>query len=551
MNRLTIGCDPELAICDSTVKLKHASIFFRDVDNNIFTKFGLDGASSTAELRTEPSTHPENQVNQIADTLEAYKPIIKFAYINEFYGSNTEIPLGGHIHLGNEKLVPGENIKHQVIKNLDLTLSILTTLSSNPLNTQKRLRCGYGKLSDHRMKEWGIEYRTPPSFLASRQLASSVLFLAYAVAHDTIENNFKSSLYSEHSFVNTIYSQINIPAIYKLLPKVIADIKTLELYNEPDYKKNINWLVNKAKYRQDVFSGEIKNGWGIKFDKNKHIKLSSLSDILDNSIDNLSLENQGNNYLDKFIKINEKHHRTVKIKSIITEAIKKSINHDTRTASEFYDISSLYIYGLKQNRGNIIKIHIHPRHRADIELSIKKIKSILAKTTKNKYKIAIYNNSSANKIGLGYNLRKDNLQISSQIVAILFFYLNDELISNKRINTSKLSKKIISKKIKLPRPLYKTKKIPGIKIPFDLNCNYFEAKAELKRISPIEKQDFILKMNNRIDNNPYLKNKIKSHKYFDNYIHIIPDKPLKTMSKIDLYATLALMLKTHGCLNFL
>jgi hypothetical protein len=98
---LTIGADPELELQNPlTDEFIHASTVISDNHND--QPFGLDGASSTAELRPEPAQDPLTLTDNIYSILKNYSRLSSFnkVYDLRFQATSHNLTLGGHIHLG-------------------------------------------------------------------------------------------------------------------------------------------------------------------------------------------------------------------------------------------------------------------------------------------------------------------------------------------------------------------------------------------------------------------------------------------------------------------
>jgi hypothetical protein len=75
------------------------------------------------------------------------------------------------------------NINSNLIKALDLAIGFPLAYIEIPKHAITRKQ-HYGQLSQYRNQSYGVEYRTPPSWLATKKLTQATLSLAYCVAHD-------------------------------------------------------------------------------------------------------------------------------------------------------------------------------------------------------------------------------------------------------------------------------------------------------------------------------------------------------------------------------
>ncbi len=204
IDKLTIGADPEL-ILHKDGKLAPANQYFNSSD-----EFGCDGASSTAELRPKPSKTPWGLISYIAQLIDwGHK---EFPELKMMAGAMAyDYPIGGHIHLG----TPASPNK---ISNLDALLGTLETHLYPSVDVERRRSNNYGKPSEFRRKSYGIEYRTPVSWLTSPTIALVFLTLAkIAVINDEI--NIATEMTTHEDAIKILR---NIP---KYFPIITEDCK--------------------------------------------------------------------------------------------------------------------------------------------------------------------------------------------------------------------------------------------------------------------------------------------------------------------------------------
>ena len=183
---LTLGCDPEL-VCRLNGEFTSASNYFK-----FRSSMGLDGNEEIAELRPGYSTSPIDLTAKIRSVLEyghEQNPDLEFYaghYVDDY-------PIGGHIHLGVEATL-------DIIDGLDIVLSSLSNIIDDEEQVIRRRESGYGKKKAYRNKSYGLEYRTPGSFLLSPTIALVTFTLAkltvVAVTEDNI--NFDELKKSDH-----------------------------------------------------------------------------------------------------------------------------------------------------------------------------------------------------------------------------------------------------------------------------------------------------------------------------------------------------------------
>jgi len=172
--KLTIGCDPELAVAD-----QHGSMVSADTKFHGEGTFGCDGASTTAELRPGYSDDPREVVANIQELMEREKE----AYPHQgLYAGHYKfgLPIGGHIHIGhNRQSVDLVRIGSSLlVENLELLVGGFEALVHNRDEMEQRRRRGYGMPRSWRWQDHGLEYRAPGSWLLSPAVAACTLTLA-------------------------------------------------------------------------------------------------------------------------------------------------------------------------------------------------------------------------------------------------------------------------------------------------------------------------------------------------------------------------------------
>ena len=168
---LTLGADPEL-ILHKDGKVAPANNYFNGQD-----KFGCDGCSTVAELRPDAAKEPMGLISYIAELIwwgHAEFPDLKMAA-----GAwKFDYSLGGHIHISTP---PSPN----KINNLDCFLHNLENHIYPSGEVERRRSGNYGQRKGFKRKNYGIEYRSPLSWLSTPEIALVFITLAkLAVVND-------------------------------------------------------------------------------------------------------------------------------------------------------------------------------------------------------------------------------------------------------------------------------------------------------------------------------------------------------------------------------
>ncbi|WP_054698103.1 putative amidoligase domain-containing protein [Syntrophomonas palmitatica] len=163
--------------------------------------------------------------------------------------------IGGHIHFSNIKLDAA------LMRALDNYVAVPVFLLEDP-RTAVRRRKRYGLLSEYRIKSYGgFEYRTPGSWLVSREITAAVLCLAKIVVtnYPYLDKNFINDAIAQQAFY-----QGNHEYFKPLFPEIWSDVQKTSMYDE--YSEVLNAIPRM------IASGEY---WDEKHDIRKVWKISS------------------------------------------------------------------------------------------------------------------------------------------------------------------------------------------------------------------------------------------------------------------------------------
>jgi hypothetical protein len=167
---ITLGGDPEFeVICDGEVVPAGDLFIFRD--GGTCGPIGTDGASHTAELRPDYAYSPEEYVENFLALLEEVKEEgVLLSVQGDTYA------LGGHIHIGS----PDDYIVQVLQDEVERFVQVLDDFVGRVLlPTSGRARGGYARLGAYEIKDYGWEYRTPPSsFYADLEMVRTTYKLA-------------------------------------------------------------------------------------------------------------------------------------------------------------------------------------------------------------------------------------------------------------------------------------------------------------------------------------------------------------------------------------
>jgi len=190
---ITVGCDPEFLVVDST---NHKRSFMGNLTDD-HGNIGSDHGGRVGELRPKHGT-PKEVVEHIREQMK---------WIKEYLGPSQKLiaggggeyqeSIGGHIHIGGIRLqnnyasftrwrnrgmrqlqLNAVDPEHKLIFAFDFFIG----LRLQKIQGGKRApSSSYGKASDIESKSHGFEYRTAPSWLTDPVLAESVLVIAQKI----------------------------------------------------------------------------------------------------------------------------------------------------------------------------------------------------------------------------------------------------------------------------------------------------------------------------------------------------------------------------------
>lgn len=239
---LTIGCDPEL-VCRINGRFSPARDHFKSNSS-----MGLDGNDSVAEVRPGYSESPLDLTAKIRTILEygnEKSPDVEL--ISGHYADG--YPIGGHIHLS---ISPCENI----IDSLDVVLTSLSNCIDDKSQRQKRERSGYGQRKAFRNKSYGMEYRTPGSWLLSPATSLVTLTLAKLSVIGSSELNLDFSAIKGNHTSKTFLR--NFDTYFSEIPEDcqegIAQLKLLLVKDKITWNQNLlpNWGLANSEFLKEA-----------------------------------------------------------------------------------------------------------------------------------------------------------------------------------------------------------------------------------------------------------------------------------------------------------
>lgn len=452
-----------------------ASNFIHDERRN--APFGLDGNSSIAELRPGPASDPLQHVELIRAIFydAARSRSMTQLWRHTLHAGNTQSPTGGHIHIGHPAIAKrdGDNwnasLKREqkikaLVASLDTLLCLPIAFTEDPrIAKYRKTGSGYGKLGDYRTdKPYGIEYRTPPSWIASEKLAKGVISTAYTIAWQVLERDYDASELRDTEGYDMLYNKHMLGMLRPLLPHMVSEVRKMELY--PFYKPHIEYLLGSALRGITLFNTDIRRGWSIPYIKVRKAVLLSIQSLVAHMVDNI-LEGsrpQENDY--KFIVSRSADWQIPQIRSRVNDALNRALEkHYDET--DHGTPNRVYIYGRNKEHGDVITIEYNTSiiYTRRILRMVRLINDVLRAFN---YPDTIRIQASGSRrmygepgvvmrVGIGRPLREFNKYAAEAVAFICVLYANNAIYKAYRTH------KKTGRKVTLP--LIARSVIPGMK----------------------------------------------------------------------------------------
>lgn len=456
-HELTIGSDPELAIVDTNGERIDAYRIINDDSRREL--FGLDGCSNIAELRPRPASDPIEHAENIKHIFynSANRDNFKQVYKYRLLGAYTRSPMGGHIHIGHPYIAREaaqsfrtsprrQELIRALIGTFDSLVSFpLMYLEDPEAAAARKIRGSYGKLGDFREDhEYGIEYRTPASWLASEKLAKGVLCTAYAVAWDVLKNDYSYTELRDKSGFAQAYNGENRELLKPYLPDALKEIKKTELY--PFYQSHIDYILHMSARNMNLYSTDIRIGWHIPYAKVRKAVLLSIQTLTAHISEHMergaNVDNTPIRY--NFILSRMADWNIPQIRDNVNAGINQALsNHYDPDQSGQYN--PVYIFGRNKEYGDILTIEYNssviPTRR--ITRLIRIINDVLI-AFKYPGTIQIQANARRNgsrfeantvmKIGIGRPLREFATFAPEAIIYLCILYANNAIYKSYRVH---------------------------------------------------------------------------------------------------------------------
>ena len=244
-----------------------------------FGNLGWDGASSTAEIRPNPSYDPQEVTNNLGGMFKAFTKHIKLcdmSVISEYS------PVGGHIHLEVPKGERWSAEKRSQIHKRLASFYLPILIAENKVNLNLRIKQNYGSLKDFRMDErfkyedgspgWTFEFRCPSAeWLATPKLANATMAYMGVVYHEIIHHPKNFAKYNDIIYKSDKQGEaLQTLAIMEfslltesILAKAKKYVRKFEMYES--YKEEVEYIFNPKQVIKDKQKANynIALGWDL------------------------------------------------------------------------------------------------------------------------------------------------------------------------------------------------------------------------------------------------------------------------------------------------
>lgn len=284
MAKFTIGLDAELILETKTGQLQHAS----GVVHGTTSKFGTDGNPTVAEIRPTYAESPIELVKNIKTTMQrAVGSNPRLANVRWLAGAHQHgLPIGAHIHFGHPKFLSRVNGRpnnaylvnmKDVATLLDCLVLPFATMFGNPAREKMR-RANYGRPGDVRQQNWGMEYRSCSSFIASPCTTLFILTTAFAVVNEYLEDRLSVSKIPSKLRLNNDEFRVQPSTHAELfLQERVSFIKGMQSVTEnPKFTEivRVGCAILKQGQYEDV--KDMKTAWKLKFSLPEEVRYTEL-----------------------------------------------------------------------------------------------------------------------------------------------------------------------------------------------------------------------------------------------------------------------------------
>jgi len=470
----TIGADPEISLLYGNKRIDANQFLYKCTklghQSNTQIVFpegivGVDGCSSTAELRPQFSDDPYIVANNVGKLIAELHKITNILEMNttSFYA-----PIGGHIHLSVMKTDDMTKLSEVERNRITTRMTKFMALFQLPMlasyNRQSELirtQC-YGNITDSRFENragtYCMEYRAPNAEWLTNEKICKATIVYYAMIHNEVLNHYDdfnnrcepilASSKQQYSYLQNLVLTDYAKLSEKIIANIIKIAKTCELYQE--YKADIDYILDYKQVYKDKESVEfnIGKGWNLvektNITKKKMFNEKLISEnIKDKNLDTLA------NFLD--IAYNKDHN----CQAFANALARRSVAYNWKFKHYYF------IYGLRKG----INDYIISDENFDIYKKISQLNGS-NDVTNLKNLLNRINMKFANAI---YSENKTSSLKLSQFLGKKVFFIGIPYDERDKMKTKNFLNTIFS----LEKDILK---------PIDLNVSYGKANGDLTKI---------------------------------------------------------------------
>jgi hypothetical protein len=338
--KITYGCDPEFEIIMNKRIVRADENGFDRATGSI----GADGAGAQLELRPRPSDNIDNLIRNITKLFARLKishPQFALSTIGNTF------PLGGHIHVGIKDKKNANSINESLINKLVKLFDYY--IGELVLNTSGDARQHYKTLGACEQKDYGFEYRTPPSTIFTNPTICRIIYNIIDIIIKKFLNGEKFEIDNNIKIIKRIAKLGIKKNILILLIKYMRRITNILRYDE----NIIDFWLNKRKEKKNFILRPISTFNPIRITFSSHDAFCSyLTQELESIVNKIKTKRK--NAMVHFIGLKEE--RGITFLGIDVPGIKKT--HITeipklREASNELIIGFPYIYRINKDNINV------------------------------------------------------------------------------------------------------------------------------------------------------------------------------------------------------
>lgn len=257
-NNILIGCDPEFVFTKND-QIKSMQTLLRSLNPNVEwmnEQFGYDAHGITGEIRPAPSANVYELLDNIKGCFRHGVSICPEIIFGDLLAGSMRFGehLGGHIHIATNQSKKLANNTQVLMYILNMHIAYPLALLDSKDDADARHRRGYGTYGNNRIQEWGLEWRTPYSWLCDETLAGGVLAATKVIVQEFQRTERLDKIYGEfnHSLIQAYFDDHAVEEIVRF----VKDFRPLDRLSKMELFKEYESLL--VPMYEMAFRGEMR-----------------------------------------------------------------------------------------------------------------------------------------------------------------------------------------------------------------------------------------------------------------------------------------------------